>query len=184
MMDSGSGSTTRGRDPAWKYCTPIEGNKNDTVCNFCGMVIKSSGITRFKFHLSHTDPYSNRKKYPNVPPEVKKEMRQLLVERNKAKAKKVTNIEEIRAELLGTMGGSHRDLFDDGDDDEEENEEENEEEEDGVYMYPVDMNLDERADYRAACCASKASELNRQQEEGFMRGKRKIGKPFNLNSLL
>ena len=79
------------------------------------MVIKSGGITRFKFHLSNKDPHSNRKKCPNVPPEVKKEMRQLLVERNKAKAKKAENIEEIRAELRGTMRGSHRHLFDDND---------------------------------------------------------------------
>ena len=97
MMDSGSGSNIGCR--AWKYCTSIEGNKNDTICNFCGIVIKSGGIIRFKFHLSHTDPYSNSKKCSNVPPEVKKEMRQLLVERNKAKAKKAANIEEIRAEL-------------------------------------------------------------------------------------
>ena len=71
-MDNGSGSNIGGRDPAWKYCTPIEGNKNDTICNFCGMVIKSDGITLFKFHLSYTDPLSNSKKCPNVPPKVKK----------------------------------------------------------------------------------------------------------------
>ena len=63
------------------------------------MVIKSGGITRFKFHLSHTDPHSNNKKCPNVSLEVKKEMRQLLIQRNKAKAKKTADIEEIRAEL-------------------------------------------------------------------------------------
>ena len=114
-------------------------NRNCTICNFCGMVIKSGGIAGFKFHLSHTDPHSNSKKCPNVPPEVKKEMRRLLVERNKAKAKKAANIEEIRSELRGTMGGSHRHLFDDGDDDDEENEEED----DDVYMYPPDMNPDE-----------------------------------------
>ena len=51
-------------------------------------------------------------------------------------------------------------------------------------MYPVDMNPDERADYQATCSASKASEWNQQQEDGFMRGKRKIGKYFNLNSFL
>ena len=56
-------------------------------------------MTRFKFHFSYTNPHSNRKKCPNVPSEVKKQMRQLLVERNKAKAKKATNIEEIRVEL-------------------------------------------------------------------------------------
>ena len=131
------------------------------------MVIKSGGITLFKFHLSHTDPHSNSKKCPNVPLKVKKEMRQLLVERNKAKAKKAANIEEIQVELRGTMGGSHRHLFDDGD-------EENEEEEENVYMYSADMNLDEQADNRATC----------REEEGFMRGKRKFGKSFNLNSLL
>ena len=49
----------------------------------------------------------------------------------------------------------HRHLFDDGDDDDEENEEE---EEDDVYMYLADMNPDERANYRVACRASKASE--------------------------
>ena len=38
------------------------------------------------------------------------------------------------------MGGSHRHFFDDDD-------EENEEKDDDVYMYPVDMNPDERVDY-------------------------------------
>ena len=98
------------------------------------MVIKSGGITRFKFHLLHTNPHSNSKKCPNVPPEMKKEMRQLLVERNKAKAKKGGG---------GTMGGSHRHIVDDDDDDDDEDKEE----EDDVYMYPAHMNLDERTDY-------------------------------------
>ena len=66
------------------------------------------------------------------------------------------------------MSGSHRHLVDDDDDDNEE-----EEEEEDVNMYPVDMNPDERADYRVVCRASKASEWNLQQEEGFMRGKKK-----------
>ena len=139
---SGSGSNIEGRDPAWKYCTPIEGNRNCTICNFCDMVIKSGGITRFKFHLSHTDPNSNSKKCHNVPSEVKNEIRQLFVERNKAKAKKATNIEEIRAELRGTMGGSHRLLFYD-DDDSDDDDEENEEDDDDVCMYSADMNPDE-----------------------------------------
>ena len=79
------------------------------------------------------------------------------------------------------MGGSHKHLFDDGDDNDGE---EDEKEETDVYMYLVDINRDKRADYRAACRASKASEWNRQQEEGFMRDKIKIGKSVNLNSLL
>ena len=40
------------------------------------------------------------------------------------------------------MDGSHRHLFDDDGDDSDD-----EEEDDDVYMYPTDMNLDERADY-------------------------------------
>ena len=82
-------------------------------------------------------------------------MRQLLGERDKAKAKKTANIEEIRSKLRGTMGGSHRYLFDydDGGDDDEENEEED----DDVYMYPADINPDKGADYQAAYRASKAS---------------------------
>ena len=49
-----------------------------TKCNYCGLAIKSGGITCFKFHLSHTDPNSNTKKCLNVPPEVKQEIRRLL----------------------------------------------------------------------------------------------------------
>ena len=58
------------------------------------------------------------------------------------------------------MNSNHRHLFDD---DGEEEEYEEEEEED-VHMYSADMNPNERADYRAACRASKASEWNRQQQ--------------------
>ena len=94
-------------------------------------------------------------------------MRQLLDQKNKEKAKKVADIEEIHAELQCTMGGRDRHLIDDGEDEEEE--------ENDVYMHSGDMTPDERAEFRAACRASKATEWNRQQEEGFMRGKRKIG---------
>ena len=73
-MASGSG----GRDLAWRYCTYLEGNKNGIICNYCGLMIKSGGITRLKFHLSHTDPHSNTNKCPNVPLEVKQEIKQLL----------------------------------------------------------------------------------------------------------
>ena len=74
------------------------------------------------------------------------------------------------------MEGSHGHLVDDDDGEEEEEED--------VYMYPADMNLDERADYRVTCHASKPSEWNRQQEEGFTRSKKKMGKSFNLNWFL
>ena len=69
------------------------------------------------------------------------------------------------------MGGKHHSLIDD--DKEEEGDED-------VYMYPVDMHPDERVEYREAIRASKASEWNRDQAVGFMRGKRKIGKYLYL----
>ena len=144
-MASGSG----GRDPVWRYCAHLEGHKNGTICNYCGLSIKSGGITCLKFHLSHTDPHSNTKKCPNVPPEVKQEMKQLLEHKSKSKAKKATNMEGIRAELRGTMGAKHHSLIDD--DDEEEGDED-------VHMYPADMHPNERDEYREVVRASKANE--------------------------
>ena len=73
-----SESNILGRDLAWKYRTHVEGNRNGTIYNYYGLVIKSGEITCFKFHLLHSDPHSNTKKCPNVPLEVKQEMRQLL----------------------------------------------------------------------------------------------------------
>ena len=125
-MASGSG----GQDPAWRYCAPLEGHLNGTICNYCGLSIKSGGITRLKFPLSHTDLHTNTKKCLNVPLEVKQEMMQLLEHKSKSKAKKVADMEEIRAKLRGTMGGKHHSLIDD--DDEEKGDED-------VCMYPADM---------------------------------------------
>ena len=59
----------------------MEGNKNGTICNYCGLTIKNGRITHFKFHLSHIDPHSNTKKCPNVPLEVKQEIRLHLEEK-------------------------------------------------------------------------------------------------------
>ena len=83
MMDSGS--NIGGLDIAGKYYTHVERNRNGTICNYFGFVIKNSGITHLKFHLSLTDPKSYTKKCPNVPSEVKQEMRQLLNQKNKEK---------------------------------------------------------------------------------------------------
>ena len=128
-------------------------------------MIRSGGITRFKFHLSHSDPRSNTKKYTNVPPEVKREMRQLLDQKNKEKAKKAADIEEIRTKLRGTMEGRDRHLIDDDEDEEEEDED--------VYMYPGDMTPDERAEFRAACRASKATEWNDNKKKNLREAKEK-----------
>ena len=90
---SGSGTATgsgvAGQDPAWKHCTLVEGNKNGTICNYCGLLIKSGGITRFKFHLSYIDPHSNAKKCPTVPHEVKEEIRELSIKKPKQKQRKL-----------------------------------------------------------------------------------------------
>ena len=151
----------------------MEGHKNRTICNYYGLSIKSGGITRLKFHLSHTDPHSNTKKCPNVSPKVKQEMKQLLEHESKAKAKEAVDMEEIRAKLRGTMGGKHHTLFDDDDEEEEVGDED-------VYMYPADMHPDEQDKYREAVRASKSREWNREQVAGFMRGKRKIGESLYL----
>ena len=146
-MASGGG----GRDPELRYCTSLERNKNGTIFNYCVLMIKNGGITRLKFHLSHTDPHSNTKNCPNVSPEVKQEMKQLLEQKSKTKAKKSVDIEEIRAELQSTMGGRHHTIIDN---------DEKEEGDEDVYMYPVDMHPNERDEYREAVRASKASAWN------------------------
>lgn len=74
-MEGGSRSDFGGHEPGWKYCTPFKGNRNDTICNYCGLVMKSGGITRLKFHLSHVNPHSNSKKCLNMPLEMKQQIK-------------------------------------------------------------------------------------------------------------
>ena len=75
------------------------------------------------------------------------------------KVKKTTHIEEIRAQLRGTMGTRHTHVMDEDDDDDEDEE---------VYIYPVDMDLDEQDAYREAIRASKATEWEQQQYETLL----------------
>ncbi|RVW95605.1 hypothetical protein CK203_039065 [Vitis vinifera] len=170
-MASEGGSAVPGRDPAWKYCLQIEGNRNGTICNFCGLVMKSGGITRFKSHLMHKDLHNNTKKCPRVPLEVKEEIRLLVHDKQKAKAKKNVDIEEIRSQLRGTMGTDHTHLVNEDDDDEDAEDED-------VYMYPTDMHPDERDAYRSVVRASKASNWEREQHENI------VGSNTNRESLL
>ncbi|KAL6345175.1 hypothetical protein AAG906_013659 [Vitis piasezkii] len=164
-MASEGGSAVR--DPAWKYCLPIEGNRNGTICNFCGLVMKSGGITRFKSHLMHKDPHNNTKSVQECR-QVKEEIRLLVHDKQKAKAKKNADIEEIRSQLRGTMGTHHTHLVNEDDDDEDAEDED-------VYMYPTDMHPDERDAYRSAVRASKASNWEREQHENIVGSKRKSG---------
>ncbi|RVW35298.1 hypothetical protein CK203_046416 [Vitis vinifera] len=62
----------------------------------------------------------------------------MLHEKSKAKAKKTADIEEIRDQLRGTIGARHTDVMDEDNDDDDDDE---------VYMYPANMDLDERDAY-------------------------------------
>ena len=64
------------------------------------------------------------------------------------------------------MGARHTHDMDEDDDDDEDEE---------VYMYPANMDLDERDAYREAVRASKATEWERQQHENLVGSKRKTG---------
>ena len=56
-MANGSGiasvgrSRTTGCHPSRRHCTPMEWDKNDAICNYCGLLIKSGSITQFKFYI-------------------------------------------------------------------------------------------------------------------------------------
>ena len=47
------------RDPAWEHGILTDGNKNRTICKYCGIVMKSGGVIRLKYHLSIMDPSHN-----------------------------------------------------------------------------------------------------------------------------
>ena len=126
--------------------------------------MKSGGITRFKFHLTHKDPHNNTKKCRRVLPEVKEDIWSMVHDKTKAKAKKAANIQEICAQLSGTMGASDTQLIDEDDD-------ENVDDQD-VYMYSTDMHLDEWDAYWSVVRASKAKEWKRQQYENIVGSKR------------
>ena len=69
-ISGGGASGMVGQDPTLKHCSSVEGDRNRTICNYCGLLMKNIGITQFKFHLAHRDSHNNTKK---VPPEVKEE---------------------------------------------------------------------------------------------------------------
>ena len=71
-----------------------------------------------------------------MPPKVKEEIRLLVHDKQKAKAKKNADIEDIRSQLRDTMETHHTHLVNEDDDDEDADDED-------VYMYPTDMHPDE-----------------------------------------
>ncbi|XP_055836284.1 uncharacterized protein LOC129904724 isoform X5 [Solanum dulcamara] len=66
-------------DDAWQHATPVDGKKQRTVCNYCGFISSSGGITYLKTHLGGGDPTGSLKGCPNVPPEVKRVMKEWLL---------------------------------------------------------------------------------------------------------
>ena len=125
--------------------------------------MKSGGITRFKSHLTYKNPHNNTKKCSRVPPEVKEEIRLLVHDKQKAKAKKNADIEDIRSQLRGTMGTHHTHLVNE----DAENED--------VYMYSTDMRPDEWDAYRSGVHGSKSTEWEHQQYENIVGRNRKMG---------
>ncbi|KAI5342348.1 hypothetical protein L3X38_010223 [Prunus dulcis] len=87
------------RDPAWEHGDPIDGNKNGSICKYCGRVMKSGGVTRLKYHLSGLDPGNNVQRCNSVPPEVKAFITTLLKNKQHQKEKKTHGMENIRAGL-------------------------------------------------------------------------------------
>ena len=47
------------REPAWEHGISIDDNKHRTICKYCGIVMKSGGVIRLKYHLSVMDPSHN-----------------------------------------------------------------------------------------------------------------------------
>ena len=68
---SAGGSGIPRRDPTWKHCILVDGNKNCIICNYCGLLMKSGDIAQFKFHLSHI---LQHEKCPRVFHEVKEDV--------------------------------------------------------------------------------------------------------------
>ncbi|XP_058108113.1 uncharacterized protein LOC131251440 [Magnolia sinica] len=137
------------RDIGWKHVRPVEGNKYGAICNYCGHVIRSGGVSRLKEHLA--GGYKNVKDCPSVTRPVREEMRRVL---NEAKSRKLQQKDcerDMREELRGTrrcLGA-----IDEHDDDDYE----------GI-VYPDDcVTARERSDFRQVIRESRASEWEGEQ---------------------
>lgn len=66
-------------DIAWEHTVPVEGEETILTCKYCNKVMRSGGITRFKKHLAGGDSQKFVTSCPDVPVEVKEEMKRMLV---------------------------------------------------------------------------------------------------------
>ncbi|KAM5579151.1 hypothetical protein ABKV19_009103 [Rosa sericea] len=148
-----------GNDPAWKYATPVEGNRNGTRCIFCFATFQSGGITRLKSHLSGYDPHKSVKKCDEAPAEIKIEVIKGIKRKESIKQEKAAVADDIREELRNDYLGNKTSLYNDND---------NNDGDDG-YQYPPDMHPAERQDYHAAV---RRSTVDRDKNSQFSRSTR------------
>ncbi|KAG8368770.1 hypothetical protein BUALT_Bualt15G0081300 [Buddleja alternifolia] len=65
-------------DQGWEQGQKLPGVKGGSICNYCGHIMRSGGVTRLKYHFSGTEIGKNVKVYSSVPPEVKEVMKALI----------------------------------------------------------------------------------------------------------
>ena len=144
-MSSGSGKGGA-RDIGWKHGRPLEGNKYGAICNYCGQVIRSGGVSRLKEHLA--GGFKNVKDYPSVTKPVREEMRRVLAEAKSHKLQQKDWEKDFRKQLRGP-GQGLRTVEEQEDDDDDDDE--------GI-SYPDDcVTTREKREFREAIHESRAS---------------------------
>ncbi|RWR80104.1 arogenate dehydratase/prephenate dehydratase 1, chloroplastic-like protein [Cinnamomum micranthum f. kanehirae] len=66
-------------DPRWEHREMVGGDRHKVECKWCHKIM-SGGIHRFKQHLAHIS--GDAKGHPNVPTEVRKQMREIFFHYN------------------------------------------------------------------------------------------------------
>ena len=72
-------------DPGWEHGEMVAGDRHKVKCKWCHKIL-SGGIHRFKQHLAGIQ--GEARPCANVPTEVRKEMRDMLLEKKNEKEKK------------------------------------------------------------------------------------------------
>jgi hypothetical protein len=148
---SEGGSARKTIDSAWRHGKPMDNNRFGSICNYCGQVMKSGGVSRLKEHLA--GGHKNVKDCPNVPREVRQEMMDALKSGIVRRIKQKDIQRETFEHLRHGRGGPSSD--DDDDDD------------DGI-MYPPDVvTEEEKREYREAIRASKEARREEEQRRNF-----------------
>ncbi|XP_058091145.1 uncharacterized protein LOC131237418 [Magnolia sinica] len=115
-MSGGRGG--RQPDIGWTYGRPIPDNRFGSICNLCGHVLRSGGVTRLKEHLA--GGYRNVVDCPKCPQDVREQMRTILKKNVKTKDERHAREREIREELGRPPYAGEDDVVDlDNDDDPE-----------------------------------------------------------------